>query len=64
MPKEAFEYHAPTEEHTTKIIRLREAMKELSTLIEDEIPNCRERSLAITKLEECSMWANKAIVFN
>jgi hypothetical protein len=26
-------------------------------------PHSRERSLAITKLEEALMWANKAIVF-
>ena len=25
---------------------------------------CRENSIAITKLEEVSMWANKGIVFN
>lgn len=27
-------------------------------------PNCREKSLAITKLEECVMWANKSISRN
>ena len=30
--------------------------------IENNIQNCRERSLALTKLEECTMWAAAAIV--
>lgn len=59
-----FEYQAPTAEHVEQIKQVREAMKELNDLILDLIPPCRERSLAITKLEESSMWANKAIVFN
>lgn len=29
--------------------------------IEVSCPNSREKSLAITKLEECCMWANKSI---
>lgn len=29
-----------------------------------EIPNGREKSLAITKLEECVMWANKALALH
>ena len=27
-----------------------------TTYIEKTIPECRERSLALTKLEECMMW--------
>lgn len=26
-----------------------------------KVTDCREKSLALTKLEECVMWANKAI---
>lgn len=29
----------------------------------ETLPNSRYRSLALTKLEECSMWAKKATVF-
>jgi hypothetical protein len=29
----------------------------------EQLPNSRFRSLAMTKLEECSMWAKKATVF-
>ena len=38
-----------------------------ATLLEDVInliEPCRERSLAMTKLEECVMWANKGIAQN
>ena len=30
----------------------------------DDLPNSREKSLAITKLEECVMWANKCASHN
>ena len=36
----------------------------MNDLILAELPNTRERSLAITKLEESSMWMNKCVVFN
>jgi hypothetical protein len=41
---------------------LTEQMKETADLIE-LLPESRFRSLALTKLEECSMWAKKATVF-
>lgn len=59
-----FEYRAPTPEQVEAIQQVREAMKALNDLLLDVIPSSRERSLAITKLEEASMWANKAIVFS
>lgn len=61
--KHPFEYQAPTPEHVAKIQTIREAMKALNDLILETLPSSRERSLAITKLEESSMWANKGIVF-
>ena len=27
----------------------------------DEMPNSREKSLALTKLEECAMWSSQAL---
>lgn len=35
--------------------------KELAHLIDDVCPEGREKSLAMTKLEECTMWANASI---
>ena len=36
------------------------AIQALETLIH-ELPNSREQSLAITKLDECYMWAERAV---
>jgi ribosomal protein L17 len=59
-----FEYIKPTQGEIERITTLREKCKELHDLILEIITPSRERSLAITKLEEVSMWANKAVVFN
>lgn len=58
-----FEYQKPTDEHVQKITEVREKCKELYELLLT-LPKSREQSLAITKLEEASMWANKGIVFH
>lgn len=62
MPKHPFEYHVPTPEMVQQITQVRESCKALHSVLLS-LPSCRERSVAITKLEEASMWANKGIVF-
>lgn len=62
-PKNPFEYQKPTEEHVEKITQVREGCKTLHQILLS-LPYSRERVVAITKLEEVSMWANKGIVFN
>lgn len=64
MIKHPFEYQSPTSEQTDAIIKYRDALKMVYNSIVEGLPECRERSLAITKLEEASMWINKAIVFH
>ncbi len=59
-----FMHHSPKEGQTEKYEAIREKAKELAYLIEDVCPNSREKSLAITKLEECSMWANASVARN
>lgn len=59
-----FEYQAPTPEHVEKITAVREACKAAYLALMENVPGCAERTLAIRALEESSMWANKAIVFN
>jgi hypothetical protein len=52
----------PTPEQIERIELLRQVGKTLGTAIVEQTPASREQSLAITKLEECVMWAVKAIV--
>jgi len=59
-----FTYHAPDEEQKQKYQYLRNAAKVLAQDINDLAPDSREKSLAITHLEEAVMWANAAIARN
>lgn len=61
--KNPFDYQRPDEEMVRDITRVREMCKVLHAVLLSVMPACRERSLAIIKLEEASMWANKGIVF-
>lgn len=45
-----------------KLARLAEKLVDLRGVIGEELPNSRERSLALTKLEECEMWLGKALM--
>ena len=56
-----FTYHAPKEGQPEKYTALRDKAKELAALVVELCPDSRERSLAITKIEEASMWANASI---
>lgn len=58
-----FIYHAPTEDQIRRIQVIRGESKDLYDAILANIKPSRERSLAITNLEQVSMWANKAITF-
>ena len=60
----AFTYHAPRDGQPEKYQAIREKAKELAYLIQELVPPSREQSLAMTKLEECSMWANAGIARN
>ena len=60
----AFTYHAPKPGQPEKYTVLREHAKGLAMLINDNCPDSREKSLAMTKLEECVMWANASIARN
>lgn len=56
-----FTYHPPQENQVPRYEQLRSKAKELGLLINDLCPAGREKSVALTKLEEASMWANKSI---
>lgn len=44
--------------------KLTEEQTRYALLIKEYCPDCRERSLALTKLEEAFLWAREAITRN
>jgi hypothetical protein len=56
-----FTYHRPSKEQTKRMALIREKCGDLAKFIEANVPASREASLAITHLEEVSMWANAGI---
>ena len=56
-----FTYHAPKGDQGQRYVVLREQVAETAKLMVALCPESRELSLAVTKLEEASMWANAAI---
>lgn len=60
----AFTYHAPKEGQPLIYVTLREKAKELAYLIDELVPVSREKSLALTKLEECTFWSNAGVARN
>jgi hypothetical protein len=63
MPDNIFQYQKPTELQLEVMMELRAHCDEHHRMIMQSLPPGRCRSLAITKLEEVSMWENKACVF-
>jgi hypothetical protein len=49
--------HATAPKHS----QLRIQFKEIAYFLDDVLPSSREKSLAITHLEEASMWSHKAV---
>ena len=56
-----FEHVSVNKEDTKKMNDIKSFMTSLYYYLMDNVQLCRERSVAITKLEEASMWINKAI---
>lgn len=55
-----FAYHSPKGKEQ-RFQTLRNEAKHLANTIKKQCPDSRERSLALTKLEEVVMWANASI---
>ncbi len=60
----AFVYHEPKADQPERYVSIREKAHELAQLIAFETPPGREQSLALTNLEQATMWANAAIARN
>ena len=58
---EVFKRHYLGDAEIEDIEAIRNAAEELEGIIAMRCQPSREKSLAMTKLEECVMWANKAI---
>lgn len=56
-----FTYHAPKGNQPEKYVEIRQKAMYFAGIITSDCPPSRERSLAITKLEEAVFWANASI---
>ena len=59
-----FTYHAPKEDQIARYTEIRQNAKLTAELLDKLCPDSREKSLAMTKLEEAVMWANASIARN
>lgn len=59
-----FTYHSPKDDQPERYTALRNRAKQLAHEINDLCPDSREKSLALTNLEQSIMWANAAIARN
>ena len=59
-----FSYHPPKDGQPEMYADIRSKAKEFAYMICRLVPDSREQSLALTKLEECVMWANAGIARN
>ena len=64
MIRNNFTYHPPAGDQQPRYEALRDRARHFAMLINELTPHSREQSLALTKLEECLMWANAAIARN
>lgn len=59
-----FKQHGVTKANGLLMDGLRTACKNIASDIDAACPNSREKSVAMTKLEEVMFWANAAIARN
>ena len=57
----AFAYHRPSSEVQAIMTAVRSGFQMLARHLDTSIPECREKSLAFTALEESAMWGMKAL---
>lgn len=56
-----FTYHPPQGDQAERYVKLRQTGRAFALLLIEMCPDGRERSTALTKLEEAIMWANAAV---
>lgn len=58
--KNIFTYHAPTINQTQDYEQIRRQALDFADLVNTICPESREKSLAITSIQQAVMWANAA----
>jgi hypothetical protein len=59
-----FSYHAPNQEKKELHTEIRATLGQVARYFDELLPDGREKSLVLTKLEEAMFWANAAIARN
>lgn len=62
--RERTEYHEPSEAAKRNHMSIRECIASMMEVVVRRVPDGREQSLALTKLEEALFWANAGIARN
>lgn len=57
----AFVHYPPTEEQRERCGTIRAAGRAFAVLVDEQCEDSREKSLALTKIEEAVFWANAAL---
>jgi hypothetical protein len=60
----SFNYHTPNPGQIERFQDLRDTAKDFALLIHETCPESDETLIAISKVEEAVMWANKSIACN
>lgn len=59
-----FTSHEATDELERVYASMRSEAKRFATIVNNTCPESREKSLALTKIEEAMFWANAAVARN
>ena len=62
--KKNFTYHPPKDGQPEKYAEIRSRAHDLAEYLQENCPQSRELSLALTSLEQTVMWANASIARN
>ena len=59
-----FKYHKPKGDQASRYENIRAHAKNLAEFLDENCPESREKSLALTNLQQAVMWANASIAIN